>query len=85
MAWQGLPSLDYPSVTRFLAKTPARLLVVSMEDVLGVVEQPNVPGTIDEHPNWRRRLPVALEQYADHLTPIAAIMAEAERQSGARR
>ena len=23
-----------------------------------MVDQPNVPGTIDEHPNWRRRLPV---------------------------
>jgi len=27
-----------------------------MEDVLGLAEQPNLPGTIDEHPNWRRRL-----------------------------
>ena len=24
--------------------------------LLGLVEQPNLPGTIDEHPNWRRRL-----------------------------
>ena len=30
--------------------------------LLGVVDQPNIPGTIDEHPNWRRRLPVPLEQ-----------------------
>jgi 4-alpha-glucanotransferase len=22
-----------------------------------MIEQPNLPGTIDEHPNWRRRLP----------------------------
>ena len=25
----------------------------------GLEEQPNLPGTIDEHPNWRRRLPLA--------------------------
>ena len=30
---------------------------VPLEDLLGLeVEQPNLPGTIDEHPNWRRRL-----------------------------
>jgi 4-alpha-glucanotransferase len=28
-----------------------------VEDVLALTEQPNLPGTIDEHPNWRRRLP----------------------------
>jgi 4-alpha-glucanotransferase len=26
-----------------------------------VVPQPNIPGTIDEHPNWRQKIPVALE------------------------
>jgi len=24
---------------------------------LAGTEQPNLPGTIDEHPNWRRRYP----------------------------
>jgi 4-alpha-glucanotransferase len=24
--------------------------------VLGLTDQPNLPGTVDEHPNWRRRL-----------------------------
>ena len=33
-----------------------------MEDVLGVAPQANVPGTVDEHPNWRRKLPVTLEE-----------------------
>jgi 4-alpha-glucanotransferase len=82
MAWQGFPSLDYPSVTRFIAKTPSRLLVVNIEDVLGLVEQVNVPGTIDQHPNWRRRLPLDIESYPDRLAAIAAIMTEAGRRSG---
>ena len=80
MAWRGLPVMDYPSVTRFLADTPSRLLVVTMEDVLGVTEQVNVPGTVDEHPNWRRRLPVDLDECGDRLAPLAAIMTEAGRQ-----
>jgi 4-alpha-glucanotransferase len=33
------------------------LLIVPLEDVLGLREQPNIPGTVEEHPNWRRRLP----------------------------
>jgi 4-alpha-glucanotransferase len=49
---------------RFLARARSRLVAVSLEDALGVVEQPNVPGTVEEHPNWRRRLPLALEALA---------------------
>ena len=41
----------------FVGKTPCRLAIVSAEDVCGLEEQPNLPGTINEHPNWRRRLP----------------------------
>jgi 4-alpha-glucanotransferase len=40
----------------FTAQSPARLALVPIEDALGLTEQPNLPGTIDEHPNWRRRL-----------------------------
>jgi 4-alpha-glucanotransferase len=47
----------------FIARTPARLALLPLEDALGSVEQPNVPGTIDEHPNWRRRT----AQPADHV------------------
>ncbi len=39
-----------------IAQTPAKLVVVPLEDILGAVEQPNLPGTTTEHPNWRRRL-----------------------------
>ena len=41
----------------FVGRTPCEIAIVPIEDVLGLVEQPNIPGTIDEHPNWRRRLP----------------------------
>src|SRR5436305_3690367 len=40
----------------FTSKSPAPLALIPIEDVLGLDEQPNLPGTIDEHPNWRRRL-----------------------------
>jgi 4-alpha-glucanotransferase len=60
----GIEGHDFYAVVRFLARTRSRLLTVSLEDLLGVVDQPNIPGTIDEHPNWRRRLPVPLDELA---------------------
>jgi 4-alpha-glucanotransferase len=81
MAWHGFPTLDYPNVIAFLAATPSRLLIVSAEDVLRVVEQVNVPGTVAEHPNWRRRLPVDLENMGEAplLKSVAGILAAAGR------
>ncbi|NKF23110.1 4-alpha-glucanotransferase [Solimonas marina] len=45
------------AAVRFVGKTPSPLAIVPIEDIAGLVEQPNVPGTVDEHPNWCRRLP----------------------------
>jgi (1->4)-alpha-D-glucan 1-alpha-D-glucosylmutase len=61
----------------FLARSPCALFVVQPEDVFGVVEQANVPGTTTEHPNWRRKLPVTLEDMeADgRLRSLAARLA----------
>lgn len=44
-----------------LARTPARLVVASLYDALGDLRQPNLPGTLDEYPNWRQPLPETLE------------------------
>ena len=57
----GIDSHDLFAMITFLSRTRSRLLAISLEDLLGVVEQPNIPGTVDEHPNWRRKLPVELE------------------------
>ena len=51
------------SVHRYLARSPASVLMVQIEDVLELVEQANVPGTTTEHPNWRRKLPLDLEDW----------------------
>ena len=39
----------------FVARTPASLVLVPIEDALGLDQQPNLPGTTTEYPNWRRR------------------------------
>ena len=53
------------AVQAFLARAPSQVLVVQLEDVIGVGEQANLPATIDTHPNWRRKLPFALEHWPD--------------------
>ncbi|WP_233130562.1 4-alpha-glucanotransferase [Sphingomonas jeddahensis] len=49
------PPLD--QVLEAVAGSPAPLAIFPLEDLLGIEEQPNLPGTVDEHPNWRRRMP----------------------------
>jgi 4-alpha-glucanotransferase len=49
------------AAVRFIAKTEVPLSLIPLEDLLGQEEQPNLPGTVTEHPNWRRRLPVAAD------------------------
>ncbi|MEK1904520.1 MAG: 4-alpha-glucanotransferase [Pseudomonas sp.] len=68
----------------FLGSTPAPLVLVPLEDLTGQLEQPNLPGPGDTHPNWRRRMahPAAsiLEQpgTARRLSRLAAARQEAE-------
>jgi 4-alpha-glucanotransferase len=40
----------------FLAATPSRYVLAAPGDAVGDLNQPNLPGTVDEYPNWR--LPV---------------------------
>ena len=49
-----------------VARSPCRLAVVQIDDALGTLDQPNMPGTIDEHPNWRRRMAVPVDQLASN-------------------
>jgi len=78
----GIANNDLYSVAKFLARTPSRLLAIALEDFLGLVDQPNIPGTVNEHPNWRRRLPVPLEQIASTID-IAALKAATRERSPA--
>ena len=67
---QKLGGLDFYSALKFLAQTKSRILSISIEDLLGVVDQPNIPGTVDEHPNWRRRLSVSLDELAQEIDSV---------------
>jgi 4-alpha-glucanotransferase len=56
------PAVD--AALTYVAQSPSPLMLAPVEDLLGLEEQPNLPGTIGEHPNWRRRLaPMARELF----------------------
>ena len=46
------------AAARYVASSPCSLVIMPLEDALGVLDQPNLPGTLDQqHPNWQRRHP----------------------------
>lgn len=70
------PKRAVDAALRFIAQTPSQLVFLPLEDALALEEQPNLPGTIDEHPNWRRRYPDNADELLDpaevqeRLTPL---------------
>ena len=72
---------DFAAVAAVLAQTPSRLVTVGLDDILDVVDQVNIPGTIDQHPNWRRKLLMDIEDLGTHpgLQRVAQAFARAGR------
>jgi 4-alpha-glucanotransferase len=58
-----------------LATAASTLLLTSPQDALGEPRQPNLPGTIDEYPNWRIPLPVSVDELLKHPVVLRAISA----------
>jgi 4-alpha-glucanotransferase len=70
------------AVHAFLARSNAGFAVVQLDDITGEIEPVNVPTTSDQHPNWRRRLSLSLDELdaGGRLTDIARLF-KAERAS----
>jgi 4-alpha-glucanotransferase len=47
---------------RYLAESPAEIVLVTLEDLWGEERGQNVPGTSTERPNWRRKAARTVEQ-----------------------
>lgn len=63
---------------RHVGGSASALALLPVEDACALGEQPNLPGTVDGHPNWRRRLPLdagAILDRADTRQRIAAFAA----------
>jgi 4-alpha-glucanotransferase len=51
------------AVQKYLAAADSHIQLIPLEDMLEMPEQVNIPGTIDQHPNWLQKLPVLLEDF----------------------
>jgi 4-alpha-glucanotransferase len=78
---------DIPALARaahaYLARTPSMLAMAQIDDLTDESDPVNVPATSDEHPNWRRRLSMTLEEIAvlPRFIDVAEIF-RMERQGG---
>jgi 4-alpha-glucanotransferase len=81
LASLGLDPSDMTTALHaLLARTPSRLVGVSLADAVGERRTQNQPGTTDEYPNWRVPLadaddrPVLLDDlpHDDHLHTVTA-------------
>ncbi len=73
-----------PAALAFIGSTAAPLVLIPLEDLLGLREQPNLPGTIDIHPNWRRRLSLAVDTLFESHEVVQRIAALNLARSNAR-
>ena len=66
----------------YLARSNSALVALQLDDLLGMTDPVNVPGSDREYPNWRRKLPVELEELTTRadLTAAFADMARARGQ-----
>jgi 4-alpha-glucanotransferase len=63
---------------RELGASPSCIATATLDDLVGAEHRPNIPGTIDEHPNWRIPLPVSLDDLPGHPLAEATVAALAE-------
>ncbi|GER93148.1 4-alpha-glucanotransferase [hot springs metagenome] len=50
------------AIYEYLARTPCKLLSVSLDDVIGTIDQQNMPGITDSYPSWMQKTSITLEQ-----------------------
>lgn len=74
------PDAIADGATSFIAHAQCALALAPLEDALAEIEQPNLPGTTDQHPNWRRRH----RPHADMLLEAAQVRARLSAMARAR-
>jgi 4-alpha-glucanotransferase len=82
---EGFAPDELAAVAKYLGATPCKLVAIALDDILGDPEQINIPGTIEEHPNWRRKVPLPLDALGEHVEfkKVADAFAQVGRKGGA--
>jgi 4-alpha-glucanotransferase len=50
------------AIYEYLSKTPCKLLAVSLDDIVGSLDQQNMPGICDSYPSWMQKMPYDIEE-----------------------
>jgi 4-alpha-glucanotransferase len=66
-----------------LAQSNASLVAIQLDDILGVEDAQNLPGTIEQHPNWQQKYDILLESLSadGQLRATAQLMNDAGRHN----
>jgi 4-alpha-glucanotransferase len=48
----------------WLAAGRSRIMLVNLEDLWGETQPHNIPGTVEQHPNWRRKARLSFEAFS---------------------
>jgi 4-alpha-glucanotransferase len=72
------------AVHTFLGGSKAAIAMLQLENLIGEVAQVNLPGTIDQYPNWRRRLGIKIESLENdpRVNAIIQSMAGGRKETG---
>lgn len=76
------PDRAVDAAIEFAARTPSPIALIQAEDLMGLPEQPNLPATTHEHPNWRRRLPRSGLDEPEAVRRMQRLAAERPRETG---
>jgi len=75
------PALNL-AMHKFLAATGSALLGLQPEDWIGMTTPVNVPGTVDQYPNWRRKLTQPLETIFADKAVVKLLKAVSQTRKG---
>ena len=81
---ENAPEAVVDAAAAHVGGSACSLVLLPIEDLLGQEEQPNLPGTTDEHPNWRRRLPEAADRVLDDPAVVRRLRALDAARAGLR-
>lgn len=74
---EGYPEGIVEATHKLVAQSPSKVVLVQLEDIMGVDRLQNLPGTDrEQYPNWRSRLPINLEDLeslSDYVRNVNAI------------
>ena len=78
---EGYPNGIMEAVEAYVASAASTVYLAQLEDIFGVEVLQNLPGTDrDKHPNWRRKLPVKIEDYERNQDFVRAVKIIAEKR-----